>query len=67
MISVKEKYPDKTEDEQLSIAKNMLVEEKYEAYIEKLCAEADVDWGTFDKYYNKTTSTQIYNFDGILN
>ncbi len=48
MISVKEKYPDKTEDEQLSIAKDIIVEEKYEAYIEKLCAKAEVDWGSFE-------------------
>ena len=48
IISVKEKYPDKTEDEQLSIAKDIVVEEKYDAYIEKLCAEAEVDWGIFE-------------------
>ncbi|MBQ8783118.1 MAG: hypothetical protein IJZ57_05030 [Clostridia bacterium] len=47
MISVKEKYPDKTEDEQLSIAKDILVEEKYDTYIEKLCSQAEVDWGSF--------------------
>lgn len=67
MISVKEKYPDKTEDEQLSIAKDIIIEEKYDAYIENLCDEAEVDWGIYDEYENKTTSTQIYNFDGILN
>ncbi len=50
MISVKDKYPDKTEDEQLSIAKDMIVEEKYDAYIEKLCAEAEVDWGSYDEF-----------------
>lgn len=48
MISVKDKYSDKTEDEQLSIAKDMIVEEKYDSYIEKLCAEAVVDWGIFE-------------------
>ncbi len=67
MIYVKEKYPDKTNEDQLSIAKDILVEEKYEAYIKKLCDEAEVDWGIYDEYENKTTSTQIYNFDGILN
>ena len=41
--------------------------EKYDAYIENLCDEAEVDWGIYDEYENKTTSTQIYNFDGILN
>lgn len=50
IISVKEKYPDKTEDEQLSIAKDIIVEEKYDAYIEKLCAEAEVDWGSYDEF-----------------
>ncbi len=53
MISVKAKYSDKTEDEQLSISKDILVEEKYEEYIEKLCAEAQVDWSNFDKFQNK--------------
>lgn len=66
MISVKEKYPDKAEEEQLSIAKDMLVEENYDAYIENLCSEAEIDWGIFDEQENKTTSTQIYNFEGIL-
>lgn len=50
MISVKDKYSDKTQDEQLSIAKDMIVEEKYDAYIEKLCAEAEVDWGSYDEF-----------------
>ncbi len=50
MLSVKDKYSDKTQDEQLSIAKDILVEEKYDAYIEKLCAEAEVDWGSYDEF-----------------
>ena len=50
MISVKDKYSDKTQDEQLSIAKDIVVEEKYDAYIEKLCAEVEVDWGSYDEF-----------------
>ncbi len=53
MVSVREKYPDKTENEQISIAKDIIIEEKYDAYIEKLCFEAEVDWGTFDKFKTK--------------
>lgn len=39
---IKEKYPDKDNEELSSIAKDIMVEEKYEAYIKKLCAEAEV-------------------------
>lgn len=39
---IKEKYPDKDNEELSSIAKDIMVEEKYEAYIEKLCSEAEV-------------------------
>lgn len=46
---IKEKYSDKDNEELSSIAIDILVEEKYEKYIEKLCSEAEVNW---KKYKN---------------
>lgn len=38
---IKKKYPNKTEDEQLSIANDIIVEKKYDDYISKLYSELD--------------------------